>query len=471
MTKIKLKTDVVIIGAGPGGYTAAFRAADLGKKVTLIEKYDTLGGVCLNVGCIPTKAFLHIAKLCHEVNTFSDQGLLTSNVGINKDNIVAWKNKVVNKLTGGLSLLAKSRKINVIRGEAHFTTPNELLVVDGEKEAVITFSKAIIAVGSKAVKIPFGVESDRIFTSTRALDINRVEGNLLIIGGGIIGLEMATIYSSFGTEVSIVEAGSRLMAIADHDLVGSLEKSLKKRCKNIYTNTAVSGVKRNGNKLSVSFKASDGTIFNEDFDNVLVAVGRKPNGKNLKGKEIGLNIDEKGFIKVNKMMQTNIPHIFAIGDVVGQPMLAHKAIMEGRIAAENTMDLEHFFEPACIPSVAYTDPEIAWVGITEQQAKEQNLDYGIGIFPWAANARALIYEYSEGKTKILFDEKTKKVIGAGILGPHAGDLVAELALAIEMGCNAEDIALTIHPHPSLVETISAACEVFEGTVTDIYLPK
>lgn len=471
MSKQVIETEVVVLGSGPGGYTAAFRAADLGKKVVLIERYASLGGVCLNVGCIPSKALLHVAKVLDETEHMQNHGLTFSDVKIDNEKIVAWKDSIVKKLTGGLKMLAKQRKVDVITGYGKFTTPNEMVVVSGDNETTIKFKSAVIAVGSSSINLPFIPSDPRIFDSTGALDCNHTNGDMLVLGGGIIGLEMATVYSKLGASITIAELADQLIMGADSDIVAPLHKRLKKQYKAIYLKTKVTKVEATKDNLVVTLEDESGKSRQENFDSVLVAVGRKPNGNMIDAELAGVNVDERGFIKVNNKMQTNVEHISAIGDVVGQPMLAHKAIPEGKIAAENIAGLKHFFDPKCIPSVAYTDPEVAWVGLTEIEAKDKGIKYGKGIFPWAANGRSLTYGRDEGLTKVLFAEDTNTIIGAGIVGTNAGDLISEVALAIEMGCDAEDIALTIHPHPTLSETIAAATEMFEGTITDLYIPK
>jgi dihydrolipoamide dehydrogenase len=458
-----LETEVVVIGSGPGGYSAAFRAADLGKKVILVERYESLGGVCLNVGCIPSKALLHAAKVIDEADHMNGFGVQFGKPNIDLTKLREWKNSVVKKLTGGLKMLAKKRKVEVVQGEAKFVSANQLQVGD----TLINFQQAIIAVGSEPVKLPFLSEDPRIMDSTGALELPDNKGSLLVLGGGIIGLEMATVYSALGVEITVVEMLDGLIVAADKDIVAPLFKRLQKRYKNIYLNTKVTKVEAKKDGLWVTFEGSDAPKDPQRFDRILSAVGRKPNGKNVSAEKAGVMVDDRGFIAVDKQLKTNIPHIYAIGDVVGQPMLAHKAVPEGRTAAEVIAGKKHYFDPRCIPSVAYTDPEIAWTGVTETEAKAKNMNYGKGVFPWMASGRSLSTGRDEGLTKILFDKDTHRVIGAGIVGPNAGELISEVSLAIEMGCDADDIALTIHPHPTLSETVMLATEVFEGTITDL----
>jgi len=458
-----LQTEVVVIGSGPGGYSAAFRAADLGKKVILVERYESLGGVCLNVGCIPSKALLHAAKVIDETHEMNSFGVQFNKPIIDLAKLRDWKNSVVKKLTGGLKMLAKKRKVEVVMGKAEFISPNQIKV----GENTIEFQQAIIAVGSEPVKLPFLPEDPRIMDSTGALELPDNKGSLLVLGGGIIGLEMATVYSALGVEITVVEMLDGLIVAADKDIVAPLFKRLQKRYKNIYLNTKVTKVEAKKDGLWVTFEGQDAPKDPQRFDRILSAVGRKPNGKNISAEKAGVNVDERGFIAVNNQLQTNISHIYAIGDVVGQPMLAHKAVPQGRTAAEVIAGKKHYFDPRCIPSVAYTDPEIAWTGVTETEAKAQNINYGKGVFPWMASGRSLSIGRDEGLTKILFDKDTHRVIGAGIVGTNAGELISELSLAIEMGCDADDIALTIHPHPTLSETVMLATEVFEGTITDL----
>lgn len=469
----QIETEVVVIGAGPGGYTAAFRAADLGKKVTLIDSRITLGGVCLNEGCIPSKALLHVAKVLEEAHEVAEIGIAFDQPKVDIDKIVAWKDKnVVARLTGGLKMLAKQRQVNVIHGSAKFISDHEIEVQNPEGETVIVkFANAIIAVGSRPIKLPFISEDPRVLDSTSALCLEQVKGRMLVIGGGIIGLEMATVYHALGSEITVVELMDQLIPGADKDIVTPLYKFISKKYKKILLETKVTKVEVKKDGLWVTFEGKNAPEKPEKFDRILVAVGRRPNGDLIDAANAGVHVDERGFIKVDKQLRTNVPHIFAIGDVVGNPMLAHKAMPEGRIAAEVIAGKKHFFDAKCIPSVAYTDPEVAWVGLTEAEAKKNGIDFDKGVFPLAASGRALSLGRTEGLTKVIFNKKNKQIIGAGIVGPNAGELIAELALAIEMNCDAEDIALTIHPHPTLSETVMLATEVFEGSITDLYLPK
>ena len=461
-----IKTEVVVLGAGVGGYSAAFRAADLGKQVTLIEQRETLGGVCLNVGCIPSKALLHSVDFLEQVNAMSANGIETEIKKIEPLKIAAWKDSIVKRLTSGLAFLAKQRKVNVMQGRAEFISPHEIKVrtLDGEKN--ISFDYAIIAAGSLPVKLPFLPDDPRIIDSTGALKLEKTSGELLILGGGIIGLEMATVYAALGAKITVVEMMSQLIPGADSDLVEPLFKRVKRNYK-ILLKTKVIKVENKEDGIWVSFENEKGMQEPQRFDQVLVSVGRRPNGALIGAEKAGVSVNEKGFILIDAQMRTNVPHIFAVGDIVSQPMLAHKAAYEGRLASEVIAGSSRKYAAKCIPSVAYTDPEIAWVGATENELKEKNTDYGKGVFPWMACGRALTLGRSEGMTKILFDQKTEKILGAGIVGVHAGDLISELALAIELGATAEQITGTIHPHPTLSETIMMAAEVFEGTATDI----
>lgn len=466
-----IKTDVVVLGSGPGGYTAAFRAADLGKKVVLVERFDSLGGVCLNVGCIPSKALLHIAKVVDESHELADQGISFGAPKLDNKKMVAWKNSVVGQLTGGLKALAKQRKVEVITGVGQFSGTHEVTVAGKEANTTIEFEQAIIAVGSESIKLPFVPDDPRIFSSTGALELADIKGDLLVLGGGIIGLEMATVYSSLGVKVTVVEFMDQLMPGADADLVSVLQKRMTKKGVTFLLKTKVTAVEAKKDGIYVSMEGEHGTDKPLRFQQVLLSVGRRPNGKNISAEKAGVSVDERGFIKVDKQMRTNVPHIFAIGDVVGQPMLAHKAIPEGRVAAEVIAGMKHYFDPKCIPSVAYTDPEVAWTGLTEKEAKEKGIAYEKATFPWMASGRALSMGRGEGMTKLLFCPETNRILGAGIVGVNAGDLITEASLAIEMECDVEDIALTIHPHPTLSETIMLSSEAFEGTITDLYLPK
>jgi len=459
----QILTEVVVIGSGPGGYTAAFRAADLGKKVTLIEYYDSLGGVCLNVGCIPSKALLHAAKIISETQEAAEMGISFSKPQIDIRKLRSWvETQTIKRLTGGLAGLAKQRKIEVVHGKAEFVSDTELSVSkkDGSKLA-IKFSSAIIAVGSRPVRLPFLPDDSRIVDSTGALLLQDIPAEMLVIGGGIIGMEMGTVYDALGSKITVVELAADILGGVDKDLSTPLLKRMQKRFSKIMLNTKVTKVEAKKDGLYVSFEGKDAPATPVRFDKILSCVGRIPNGKELKAEKAGVKVDERGFIPVDAQQRTNVANIFAIGDVVGNPMLAHKAMPEGKVAAEVIAGKKHYFEPKCIASVAYTDPEVAWVGITEIEAKAQNIEYEKGVFPWLAS----------GLTKVLINKKSHQVIGVGIVGTNAGDLISEAALAIEMGCDIEDIALTIHPHPTLSETICQAAEIIDGTITDLYMPK
>jgi dihydrolipoamide dehydrogenase len=466
-----ISAEVVVLGAGPGGYTAAFRAADLGKKVVLVERYESLGGVCLNVGCIPSKALLHTAQIINEAAHMKANGVTFNKPKIDLKGINNFKAKVVGKLTGGLAGLAKQRKVTVVHGVGEFVDQNTLQVDNNGKSTRISFENCIIAAGSLPTEIPpFPNDDPRLMDSTDALELKDVPKKLLIVGGGIIGLEMATVYHALGSEITVVEFMDSLIPGCDKDLVRGLNKIISARYKAIYLKTKVSEIKAQKNGLKVFFegdKAPQPAL----FDKVLVAVGRRPNGHKIAADKAGVNVDEAGFIPVDNQMRTNVAHIFAIGDIVGNPMLAHKATHEGKVAAEVIAGMKSVFEPLTIPSVAYTDPEVAWMGLSETEAKAQGIDYEKGAFPWAASGRSLGIDRDEGMTKILFDKETKRILGAGIVGPNAGELIAEAVLALEMGADAEDIGLTIHPHPTLSETFNFAAEMAEGTITDLYIPR
>lgn len=466
-----ISTEVVVLGSGPGGYTAAFRAADLGKKVVLVERYDNIGGVCLNVGCIPSKALLHAAKVIDDSAQMAAHGIEFGKPKVDVKKVRTWKDSIVTRLTGGLKALAKQRKVEIVTGIGQFTGAHELTVKGAKENYKITFENAIIAAGSQPVKLPFIPEDPRVFDSTGALELNGVEGEMLVIGGGIIGLEMATVYRALGASISVVEFMDMLMPGADKDVVTPFQKYVSKQYKSIMLQTKVTAVEAKKDGLYVTFEGANAPAKPQRYDRILVAVGRRPNGKLIGAENAGVQVDERGFIQVDKQMRTNVPHIFAIGDIVGNPMLAHKASHEAKVAAEVIAGMKHYFDPKVIPSVAYTDPEVAWVGLTEAQAKEQGIKYGKGSFPWAASGRALANGRDEGITKVLFDEATGRIIGAAIVGTNAGELISEAALAIEMGCDAEDIALTIHPHPTLSETVAMATEMFDGSITDLYVPK
>ncbi|WP_298609632.1 dihydrolipoyl dehydrogenase [uncultured Thiothrix sp.] len=464
---------MLVLGAGPGGYTAAFRAADLGMQTVLVERWATLGGVCLNVGCIPSKALLHAAKVIDESHESSDFGIEFSKPKIDIDKLRTWKEKIVGRLTGGLNGLAKQRKVQVVNGVGSFLDPNHIEVVGNDgKKTVIRFEKAVIAAGSEAVKLPFIPEDPRVIDSTGALELKDIPKRMLVIGGGIIGLEMATVYHSLGTKITVVEMLPSIVAGADKDIVKPYQTRIQKRYEAIWLETRVTKVEATKAGMKVTFEGKHAPAEPQVYDRVLVAVGRTPNGKRIGAEKAGVAVDERGFVKVvDSQMRTTQPHIFAIGDIIGQPMLAHKAVHEGKTAAEAASGLPSHFDARVIPSVAYTDPEIAWVGVTEEEAKAKGMKVGKGVFPWAASGRALSLGREEGMTKLLFDEETDRVIGAGIVGVNAGDLIAEVALAIEMGANASDIGLTVHPHPTLSETVAMAAEMFEGSITDLIAPK
>lgn len=467
-----IDTELVVLGSGPGGYSAAFRAADLGIKTVLVERYENIGGVCLNVGCIPSKALLHTAKVIDEAKHLANNGVVFGEPSIDIKKLRSWVSQdVVGRLTGGLKMMAGKRKVEIVHGVGNFKDANTLSVQTSEGETFINFKNAIIAAGSQPVKLPFIPEDPRIMDSTGALELAEVPEKMLVIGGGIIGLEMATVYSELGAGITVVEMLDGLMGGIDKDLVRPLQRILDKKLDKIFLSTKVTAVDAKEDGLWVTFEGDKAPAEPQRFDRILVSTGRKPNGAIIGAENAGVNVDERGFIAVDNQMRTNISHIFAIGDIIGNPMLAHKAVHEGRLAAEVISGKKHFFDPKTIPSVAYTDPEVAWAGVTEPEAKAQGLDYGVGKFPWAASGRSLAQGRNEGLTKVLYDNKTHKILGAGIVGPNAGELIAEVCLAIEMGCDAEDIALTIHPHPTVSETVALATEVYEGTVTDLYLGK
>jgi dihydrolipoamide dehydrogenase len=468
-TRHSFEFDLVVLGAGPGGYTAAFRAADLGLAVALIERGPTLGGVCLNVGCIPSKALLHAARVIEDAEAMAEFGVRFGAPEIDAAKLRDWKDGVVARLTGGLETLARQRKVTVIRGEANFVAAHELQVGEGGTTRPVSFDQCIIAAGSESMRLPGLPDDPRIIDSTGALELDLPE-SLLVVGGGIIGLEMATVYDALGVAVSVVELTPGLMPGCDRDLVRVLEKRVTRRYTRVLTGTRMAGIEATAEGLRVAF-AGDAAPEPQLFGKVLVAVGRSPNGRRVGAAAAGVHVDERGFIPVDRQMRTNVPHIFAIGDVVGQPMLAHKATHEGKVAAEAAAGLKSFFDATVIPSVAYTDPEVAWVGLTETEAKARGVPFEKAAFPWSASGRSLALGRDEGFTKLLFDPQTHRVLGGGIVGTNAGDLIAEVALAIEMGADAADLALTIHPHPTLSETVAFAAEAFEGTLTDLYLPR
>ncbi len=461
---------VLVLGAGPGGYTAAFRAADLGLEVTLVERWPVLGGVCLNVGCIPSKALLHAARVVDEAQAMAGHGISFGPPQIDLDRLRSWKSSVVGKLTGGLAGLARQRKVTVIRGEGRFVAPRVLEVTGEDGTQRIGFDHCIIAAGSEPVRLPFVPDDPRVMDSTGALELQDIPQRLLVIGGGIIGLEMGCVYDALGSKVSVVELMDQLMPGADPDLVKPLEKRLRKRYEQILLGVKVQAVEALPEGLRVTFSGT-GAPTPQIYDRVLVAVGRRPNGSGIGVEAAGLSVDPRGFLIVDRQMRTAQPHIFAIGDIVGQPMLAHKATHEGKVAAEVIAGEKRAFDARVIPSVAYTDPEVAWVGLTESEAKAKGIEYQKGSFPWAASGRSLAQGRDEGFTKLLFDPQTHRVLGGGIVGSSAGELIGEVALAIEMGADAADIGLTIHPHPTLSESVAMSAEAFEGTLTDLYLPK
>ncbi|NYF21491.1 dihydrolipoamide dehydrogenase [Xanthomonas sp. JAI131] len=472
-----IECKMVVLGAGPGGYTAAFRAADLGLDTVLIERYASLGGVCLNVGCIPSKALLHAAAVIDEVAHAGDFGVTFSAPKIALDKLRAYKENVVGKLTGGLASMAKQRKVRTVTGVASFVSPNELEIVGADgKTQLLRFEQCIIAAGSQAVKLPnFPWDDKRVMDSTDALELQEIPKTLLVVGGGIIGLEMATVYSALGSKVTVVEFMDQLMPGADKDLVKPLADRLKKQGVEVYLKTKATEVKADKKGITVSFEAAaegeQPALGATSYDRVLVAVGRSPNGKKIGAEKAGVNVTERGFIPVDRQMRSNVPHIFAIGDIVGNPMLAHKATHEGKLAAEVAAGEKKEWVARVIPSVAYTNPEIAWVGVTETEAKAKGLKVGVAKFPWAASGRAIGIGRTEGFTKLIFDEDTHRIVGGAIVGVHAGDLLAEIGLAIEMGAEAEDIGHTIHAHPTLSESVGMAAEVYDGTITDLYIPK
>jgi dihydrolipoamide dehydrogenase len=469
-TSQDIRTEVAVLGAGPGGYTAAFRAADLGKRVVLIERYESLGGVCLNVGCIPSKALLHTAAVVEETKSLGEMGVTFAEPQIDLDKMRAGKEKVVAKLTGGLAALAKQRKVQVITGVGRFESPNRIAVETREGRVSVSFDACIVACGSRPIRIPgFPHDDPRVMDSTDALEIRDIPERLLIVGGGIIGLEMASVYATLGSKIDVVELKDQLMPGCDPDLVRAYEKVSRKRFDQVMLETKVASMTASPEGIRAVFEGKhpgEGT-----YDKVLVAVGRIPNGLQIGAEAAGVNVDQHGFIKVDKHMRTNVPSIYAIGDVVGGPMLAHKATHEAKTAAEVIAGLPALFDPLAIPSVAYTDPEVAWMGLTETEAKAKGISYEKGVFPWAASGRALGIHRDEGMTKLLFDPETHRILGAGIVGVNAGELIGEAVLALEMGADMEDIGLTVHPHPTLSETICFAAEMAHGSITDLMPPR
>jgi len=466
-----MHAEVLILGSGPGGYTAAFRAADLGKKVVMVERHQRIGGVCLNVGCIPSKALLHTAQIINEADEMGGHGVKFGKPEIDLRELAGWKDGVVKQLTGGLQGLAKQRKVSIVHGEGSFTSPNTLQVEGKDGTQTISFDNCIIAAGSRVTKIPvFPHDDPRMMDSTDALELEDVPERLLVIGGGIIGMEMATVYDALGSKITVVEMQDSLIPGADKDIVKPLLKRVQDKYENIYLSTKVANIEPLKKGLKVKFEGKDAPE-EDTFDKILVAVGRTPNGKLINAEAAGVAVDDWGFIATDGQMRTNVSHIFAIGDIVGQPMLAHKATHEGKVAAEVIAGQKSVFEPMTIPSVAYTDPEVAWMGLSEDEAKKQGIDYVKGAFPWAASGRSLSLGRDEGLTKALFEKDSGRLIGAGIVGPNAGELIAEATLALEMGADAEDIGLTIHPHPTLSETLCFAAEMAEGSITDLMPPR
>ena len=467
----EIKAQVVVLGSGPAGYSAAFRATDLGLDTVIIERFSKLGGICLNVGCIPSKALLHVAKVIKEARALSSHGVEFGEPKIDLAKVRAWKEKVIGQLTKGLEGMAKLRKCRIINGYGKFTGPNTI-AVDGENgQFTVTFDHAIIAAGSKPIQLPFIPHDDpRIWDSTDALELQEIPKRLLLMGGGIIGLEMGMVYQALGSTVEVVEMLDQVIPAADKDII----KNFTKATRNIYhykLETKVTAVEAQKNCIEVTFETKDGSTETKEYDAVLVAIGRTPNGKSIDAEKAGIELTDPGFIKVDKQLRTNVPHIHAVGDIVGQPMLAHKGVHEGHVAAEVIAGKKHFFDPKVIPSIAYTDPEVAWVGKTEEEAKAEGTDYEVSIFPWAASGRALASDCADGMTKLIWDKETKCVIGGAVVGSNAGELLGEIGLAIEMGCDAEDLALTIHAHPTLHESIGLAAELFEGSITDLPNPK
>lgn len=472
-----IHADVVVMGGGPGGYTAAFRAADLGKKVALIERYSKLGGVCLNVGCIPSKALLHVAKVITDAEETAQQGIIFGAPRIEVDKLRAWKESVIGKLTKGLAVLVKQRKVELVQGTGRFTSPTMIEVETPDGLKTVSFEDCVIAAGSSVTRIPgFPYDDPRIMDSTGALKLEDIPKRMLIIGGGIIGLEMATVYNALGSRITVVELMDQLIPGADPDLVKPLHRRVQKRYEAVYLKTKVTAIEAVEGGLKVTFEGGPGGPNGkvpepQIYDRILMAVGRHPNGRDIGAEQAGINVNERGYIPVDKQLRTNVPHIFAIGDIVGEPMLAHKASHEGKIAAEVIAGHKVAFDARAIPSVAYTDPEIAWMGLTENEAGKQGIEFEKAVFPWAASGRAIAMAREEGMTKLLLDKKTRRILGAGVVGVNAGELIAETVLGLEMGADMEDLGLTIHPHPTLSETIFFAAEIAEGSITDLYMPK
>ncbi|RUO62504.1 dihydrolipoyl dehydrogenase [Pseudidiomarina insulisalsae] len=464
----EINAQVVVLGSGPGGYSAAFRAADLGLDTVLVERYSTLGGVCLNVGCIPSKALLHLAKHIEDAKHMAAEGIEFGEPKIDLDKIREHKEKVVGQLTGGLGQMSKMRKVKVVTGNGEFASDKKMKVTDNDgNETIVNFEHAIIAAGSQSIKLPFVPHDDeRIWDSTDALELRFVPDRMLILGGGIIGLEMGCVYAALGSTIDVVEMTDQLIPPADKDIIKPFTKSMKKKFDNIMLNTKAAKVEAKKDGIHVTFEGENAPEKPVKYDAVLVAVGRSPNGDKVGADKAGVEVTDRGFINVDKQMRTNVKNIFAIGDLVGQPMLAHKAVHEGHVAAEVISGMKHYFDPKVIPSIAYTDPEVAWTGLTEKEAKAQGIEYETAVFPWSASGRAIAQGSTDGMTKLLFD-KNERIIGAATVGSNAGELMGELCLAIEMGCDAEDIALTIHAHPTLHESVGLAAEVFEGSITDL----
>jgi len=471
MMSTEIKAQVVVLGAGPAGYSAAFRCADLGLETVLVERYSTLGGVCLNVGCIPSKALLHVAKVIEEAKALEAHGIVFGKPETDIDKVRAWKDKVIGQLTGGLAGMAKGRKVTVVNGLGKFTGANTLAVEGENGTTTVNFDNAIIAAGSRPITLPFIPHDDpRVWDSTDALALTTVPERLLVMGGGIIGLEMGTVYHALGSSIDVVEMFDQVIPAADKDVIKVFTKRISKQF-NLMLETKVTAVEAKEDGIYVTMEGKKAPSEPQRYDAVLVAIGRVPNGKNLDAEKAGVNVDERGFIRVDKQLRTNVPNIYAIGDIVGQPMLAHKGVHEGHVAAEVIAGKKHYFDPKVIPSIAYTEPEVAWVGLTEKEAKEQGISYETATFPWAASGRAIASDCAEGMTKLIFDKETHRVIGGAIVGTNGGELLGEIGLAIEMGCDAEDIALTIHAHPTLHESIGLAAEIFEGSITDLPNPK
>jgi len=462
---------LLVLGSGPGGYTAAFRAADLGLEVVLVERYPSLGGVCLNVGCIPSKALLHAARVIEEAGEMRERGIEFGAPKVDVSKLRAWKNDVVGQLTGGLDGLAKQRKVRVLQGSGRFISPHQMVVEGADGAVTVTFEQCIIAAGSEPARLPGLPEDARVMDSTGALELEELPERLLVIGGGIIGLEMATVYASLGVRVSVVELTKTLIPGCDRDLIRPLQKRIAERYEAVMLGTKVIELTAGPKGIRAVFEGEQAPPEPQMYGRVLVAVGRRANGNQIAAEAAGVNVDQRGLIAVDKQMRTNVAHIFAIGDIVGEPMLAHKATHEGKVAAEVAAGGKSHFDARVIPSVAYTDPEVAWVGLTEEQAKGSATAYEKGVFPWSASGRSLALGRSEGMTKLLFDKDGGRLLGAGIVGSNAGDLIVEAGLAIEMGCDAADIGLTIHPHPTLSETVGFAAEAAEGTITDLYIPR